>query len=138
MSTTTRRRRVPRHDALLDFSVPHVLRTVKEYEAAVAEVDRLLDLNPKKGTVEYDRLEFLSVLIEAYEDAHEPEPRDVTPQEAVEFMLEQKGVTRAELAEIMGGRSRVSDFMNGKRGLSTAQVKALRNLLGIPADLLLG
>jgi antitoxin component HigA of HigAB toxin-antitoxin module len=42
------------------------------------------------------------------------------------------------LADIMGGRSRVSDFFNGKRGLSTGQVKALRNLLGIPADLLLG
>lgn len=72
------------------------------------------------------------------QDAHEPEPRDVTPQEAVAFMLDQKGMTRAELADIMGGRSRVSDFFNGKRGLSTGQVKALRNLLGIPADLLLG
>jgi antitoxin component HigA of HigAB toxin-antitoxin module len=37
----------------------------------------------------------------------------------------------------MGGRSRVSDFFSGKRGLSTAQIKALSNLLGIPADLLL-
>jgi HTH-type transcriptional regulator/antitoxin HigA len=138
MSSTTRARRVPRQGALLDFSVPHVLRTVRAYDAAVREVARLLDLSPKKRTVEYDRLEFLSVLIEAYEDAHEPEPRDVTPQEAVTFMLDQKGMTRAELADIMGGRSRVSDFFNGKRGLSTGQVKALRNLLGIPADLLLG
>jgi len=50
-ATSTRARLVRRQD-LLDFSVPHVLRTVKEYEAAVEEVDRLLDLNPKKGTVE--------------------------------------------------------------------------------------
>ena len=37
----------------------------------------------------------------------------------------------------MGGRSRVSDFFSGRRLLSTAQVGALRELLGIPADLLI-
>jgi HTH-type transcriptional regulator / antitoxin HigA len=122
----------------LDFSTPHVLRTVKEYNAAVAEVDRLLDESPKKGTPEHDRLEFLSVLIAAYEDAHVPEPRNPTPQEAVDFFLEQHGMTRAELAPLMGGRSRVSDFFKGVRALSTTQIKALRERLGIPADLLLG
>ena len=136
MSTRTTARHVRRQD-VLDFSVPHVLRTVAEYNAAVSEVERLLDLDPKKRTPEYDRLEFLSVLIEAYENENEPEPRGVTPQQAVEFMLEQKGMSRAELAELMGGRSRVSDFFSGKRGLSTAQIKSLSNLLGIPADLLL-
>jgi HTH-type transcriptional regulator / antitoxin HigA len=122
----------------LDFSTPHVLRTVKEYNAAVAEVDRLLDARPKKGSTEYDRLEFLSVLIAAYEDAHLPEPRNPTPQEAVDFFLEQHEMTRAELAPVMGGRSRVSDFFKGVRALSTSQMKALRELLGVPADLLLG
>jgi antitoxin component HigA of HigAB toxin-antitoxin module len=38
----------------------------------------------------------------------------------------------------MGGKSRVSEFLNGKRELSKAQVEGLRLLLGIPADLLLG
>jgi HTH-type transcriptional regulator/antitoxin HigA len=122
----------------LDFSTPHVLRTVKEYNAAVAEVDRLLDANPKKGSTAHDRLEFLSVLIAAYEDAHMPEPRNPTPQEAVDFFLEQHEMTRAELAPVMGGRSRVSDFFKGVRALSTSQMKALRELLGVPADLLLG
>jgi HTH-type transcriptional regulator/antitoxin HigA len=55
----------------------------------------------------------------------------------VEFMLEQKGLTRAVLAEPFGGRSRVSDFFSGKRPLSMTQIKALRELLGIPADLLI-
>jgi HTH-type transcriptional regulator / antitoxin HigA len=122
----------------LDFSTPHVLRTVKEYNAAVAEVDRLLDAKPKKGSTEYDRLEFLSVLIAAYEDTHVPELRNPTPQEAVDFFLEQHEMTRAELAPVMGGRSRVSDFFKGVRALSTSQMKALRELLGVPADLLLG
>lgn len=121
----------------LDFSTPHVLRTVREYNAAVAEVDRLLDAKVKKGSVEHDRLEFLSVLIEAYENENVPELRDPTPQEAVDFYLEQHSMTRAQLAECMGGRSRVSDFFKGMRQLSTGQIKALRDLLGIPADLLI-
>lgn len=121
----------------LDFSTPHVLRNAREYKAAVAEVEQLLDANPKKGTREYERLEFLSVLIEAYDDRHVPQLRDPTPQEIVDFMLDQKDMKRADLAEIMGGRSRVSDFFRGVRSLSTGQIKALRELLGIPADLLL-
>jgi len=36
----------------LHFSTPHVLRTVRECNAGVAEVDRLLDVNPKKGSEE--------------------------------------------------------------------------------------
>ena len=62
----------------------------------------------------------------------------VTPQEAVTFMLEQKGLSRADLDDVMGGKSRVSEFFSGRRDLSKSQVEALRRLLGIPADILLG
>ena len=124
--------------AVLDFTDPHLLRTDAEYKAAVAEVDALLDADPRPGTKEYDRLEFLSVLIEEYEDEHEPASgAGVTPQAVVDFMLEQKGLTRADLAEVIGGKSRVSEFFSGKRDLSREQIKALREMLGIPADLLL-
>lgn len=123
---------------VLDFSTPHVLRNAKEYRAAVAEIDALLDADPKRGTSDYDRLEFLSVLVEAYEDAHDPiDERGLTPQGIVSFMLEQRGMTRAELYNLMGGKSRVSEFFAGKRRLSVEQVRALRDLLGIPADLLI-
>ena len=53
-------------------------------------------------------------------------------------MLEQKGLERSDLDEVMGGKSRVSDFLNGKRDLSKFQIEGLRRLLGIPADILLG
>jgi transcriptional regulator with XRE-family HTH domain len=47
-------------------------------------------------------------------------------------MLEQKGMTRADLADIMGGKSRVSEFFAAKRDLSINQIRALRDVLGIP------
>jgi HTH-type transcriptional regulator/antitoxin HigA len=122
----------------LDFSRPHLLRNAREFRAAVAEVDQLADADPKRGTEAHDRLEFLSLLIEAYENEHNPiDETKGTPQSVVAFMLEQKGMTRADLTPLMGGKARVSEFFAGKRRLSIEQVRALRNALGIPADLLL-
>lgn len=122
---------------LLDFSKPHVLRSDEEYDAAVAEIDALLDREIVPGSEDSDRLEFLSLLVEAYDEEHFPMGNSTTPQSITDFMLEQRGMQRSDLAEVMGGRSRVSDFFNGKRELSRTQIKALRDLLGIPADLLL-
>lgn len=52
-------------------------------------------------------------------------------------MAEQKGVSQGKLAELLGGRSRLSDFMNEKRELSREQIKKLRQVLDVSADLLL-
>jgi HTH-type transcriptional regulator/antitoxin HigA len=123
---------------VIDIAAPRVLRSEDDYEAAVAEIDRLLDLDPAPFTPESDRLELLALLVESYEAQHEPiDDSDLTPQDLVDFMLQQKGMTRAQLAEAMGGRSRVSDFFAAKRELSKAQIQALRDLLGVPADLLM-
>ena len=124
--------------AALDFRKPHVLRNARGHRAAVAEIDRLLDVDPQRGTEAYDRLEFLSVLVAAYEDTHDPIDERGTPQSVIDFMLEQRGMTRADLAPLMGGRARVSEFFSGKRRLSVTQIRRLREELGIPADLLIG
>jgi len=127
----------PVTSTLLDFSKPHVLRSEAEYEAALAEIGGLLDAQVAEGTEGWDRLEFLSVLVEHYEDREVPEG-PVTPQQAVAFMLEQKGLERSDLEPVMGGRSRVSEFLNGKRELSKSQIRGLQRILGIPTDILLG
>ena len=122
---------------VLDFPSPHVLRSADDYDGAVAEIDRLLDMDPQPSTPEYDRLELLSVLVEDYEARHHSiDDSNLTPQDVVDFVLQQRGMPRAELAPLMGGRSRVSDFFNGKRALSRGQIEALREHLRIPADLL--
>lgn len=122
----------------LDFTIPHVLRNAREYKAAVVEIDRLVDAGADDRTRESEeRLEFLSLLVEAYEEEHYPRDASGTPQGAVSFMLEQKGLTRTDLAPLMGGKARVSEFFAGKRRLSIEQVRALRDRLGIPADLLI-
>jgi len=121
----------------LDFSQPHLLRNETEYDAAVAEIDALLESQAAPGTLEYDRLELLSVLVEVYDEEHYRLGDTATPQAVVDFLLEQRGMTRAGLAPFLGGRSRVSEFFAGKRPLSITQIQRLRQLFNVPADLLL-
>lgn len=125
-------------NGILDFTKPHVLRNEEEYNAAVTEIDNLLDADPPTGSEDYERLEFLSVLVQAYEDSRFPFEDQPTPQEVVDFMLNQKGLSRADLAIWLGGESRTSEFLKGVRRLSIQQIEALRKHLGIPADLLMG
>ncbi|HEX8362100.1 MAG TPA: hypothetical protein VF613_18420 [Longimicrobium sp.] len=119
---------------ILDFTKPHVLRSEGEYDAAIAEIERLLDLDPAPYSEEYERLEFLSVLAEAYERAHF-QLEGGTPADVVDFMLEQKGMRRADVERLLGGSA--AEFFRGERKLSRDEIESIRDLLGIPADLLL-
>jgi HTH-type transcriptional regulator/antitoxin HigA len=122
---------------LLDFTKPHVLRNEAEYTAAVAEIDQLLDLDPPPHSEAYERLEFLSVLVHAYEETHFPLEQCTTPQDVVTFMLEQKGLPQTDLAQWMGGEGPMLAFLQGTSSLSLPQIARLREHLGIPADLLI-
>jgi HTH-type transcriptional regulator/antitoxin HigA len=122
---------------LLDFTKPHILRNEAEYTAAVAEIERLLDADPPPHSEAYERLEFLSVLVQAYEDAHFPLEQLTAPQDVVAFMLEQKGLSHDDLAQWLGGESPMLAFLDGAYSLSLAQIERLREQLGIPADLLI-
>ena len=66
-----------------------------------------------------------------------PAYEQLTPQEVVDFMLEQKGLCRDDLAKWLGSRSQTAEFFEGTRPLSIEQIGALRAHLGIPADLLI-
>lgn len=113
------------------------LRTRRDFELALSELDYWTDLDPKEGTAEYDRMELLTILIAAYEEDKLPAFQPASPRELVVFMAEQKGINSSALAELLGGRSRLSEFLAGARKLSKSQILRLRDKLGIPADLLL-
>jgi HTH-type transcriptional regulator/antitoxin HigA len=109
------------------------IRSEADYRAALTEVERLWDAEP--GTPEGDQAEILSILIEAYEAKHHPIPAP-DPIAAILFMMEQKGLTRRDLEPAIGSRSRVSEVLSRKRPLTLPMVRALSNLLQIPADVL--
>ena len=111
------------------------LRSEKDYEQALAEVEGLW--GAKAGTPRGDRLDILATLIDAYEAEHYPmDPPD--PIEAIRFRMEQQGLTRKDLEKILGSRTRVSEVLGRKRGLSISMIRALHRKLGISADVLIG
>jgi HTH-type transcriptional regulator/antitoxin HigA len=117
--------------------VSRPIRTPERYEAALKAIGQLLRIPHKEDGPAGNALELLSILVEHYEEENVADLGDASPQEVVQFMAEQKGVTAGQLAEILGGRSRLSEFMNEKRELSREQIKKLRQVLGVPADLLI-
>ena len=110
------------------------IRTKADHRAALKEAERLWDAEP--GTPAGDRVDVLVTLIEAYEAKHFPiAPPD--PIAAIEFMLEQKGLTRRDLEPAIGSRGRVSEVMTKKRPLTLPMVRALSALLDIPPAILI-
>ena len=110
------------------------IRTKRDYEAALKEVERLW--GAEIGTRDGDRLDVLATLIDAYEAEHYPmDPPD--PIEAIKFRMKQQGLTRRDLEEIIGTRTRIAEVMNRTRGLSIAMIRRLHERLGISADVLI-
>jgi HTH-type transcriptional regulator/antitoxin HigA len=50
------------------------------------------------------------------------------------FRMEQQGLTRRDLKEIIGTRTRIAEVLNRKRGLSIAMIRRLHEPLGISAE----
>ena len=110
------------------------IRTETDHERAMAEVERLW--GAKDGTSEGDRLDVLVTLIEAYEKEVYPfDPPD--PIEAIQFRMEQLGLTRKDLEPFIGSRARVAEVLNRKRGLSIEMIRRLNEGLGISGDILI-
>jgi HTH-type transcriptional regulator/antitoxin HigA len=111
------------------------IRTEEDHDAALERIDALM--SAKAGTPEGDELDILVTLVDAYEAEHFPIDAP-DPIAAIQFHMEQQGLTRKDLEPLIGSRARVSEVMSGKRGLTLAMVRRVRSGLGISADLLIG
>src|ERR1700680_4835478 len=110
------------------------IRTKADYEKALSEVEHLW--GAKSGTREGNRLDVLATLIDAYEAEHYPmDPPD--PVEAIKFRMEQQGLSRRDLEEIIGTRTRIAEVLNRKRGLSMGMIRRLHAGLGRRAEVLM-
>lgn len=70
------------------------IRTAAGYERALVAIERLW--GAESGTPEGDRLDVLATLIDAYEAEHDPIDLP-DPIEAIEFRMEQQGLSRKDL-----------------------------------------
>ncbi len=116
-----------------------MLRPIKnnmQYETSLARVYDLLQGEIKPNSNESDELEILSILVKEYENEHYPIPAP-NPLEAIRFRLDQMNMSEAELATILGYRSRKSEILSGKRKLNLSMIRKLHEALHIPAEVLI-
>jgi HTH-type transcriptional regulator/antitoxin HigA len=113
----------------------HPIRTDADHEAALERIGHLMDARP--GTPEADELDVLATLVEAYENRRFPID-DPDPLSAIEFRIDQLGLTRKDLEPLLGSRGRVSEVLNGRRALSLQMIRRLNRELGIPLESLVG
>lgn len=120
---------------LLATALPKPIESEAENERALEIVNRLMSKGEKKLTPE-ERwlLRMLVRLIEDFEEKAYPID-EAPPRSVLKTLMEDRGLKQIDLAPLLGGRSRVSDVLAGKREISKAQAKALAEFFKVPADL---
>ncbi len=110
-----------------------VIDSDAELARARALVDRLWDSNDPSDIA---RLTAQARLIAAYEESKWPR-RQPSTADLIRHLMDQHGLTRADLVPLLGTPSRVSEVLRGKKGLSMGMIQRLRARFRVPADLLL-
>ena len=112
-----------------------IIRDRATHEAALVEAARLMDI-PDRSDTDTKRLELLGFLISRYEE--ESLLDDLPdPIEAIEAMMEMRGMTRRDIEPAIGGRAMTSLVLNRHRALSKEMIRRLADLLHLPESLLL-
>ena len=119
---------------LLEGSLPVAIRTEEEYHRLLGAAAGLMEKPEDKISEEEGRLlELLSILIEEYENRAHPLPKS-KPHKMLAYLLQEKNMKPSDLWTVLP-KSRVSEILNGKRGISKTQAKQLAELLRVPVDL---
>lgn len=111
------------------------IHTEDDYKQALAEVSRLVDLEPEMASPDGDKLEVLATLVEAYEAAHYPMMLS-DPIEAIKFRMEMQGLRAVDMTSYFGSPSKTSEVLNRHRSLSIAMIRKLHKGLGLPLEVL--
>jgi HTH-type transcriptional regulator/antitoxin HigA len=109
-----------------------LVKTKADHAAAKARLRALMDAG---GHV--DEITAQARLIQDYEQTHFPIP-DPDPIDALLFRMEQEGIDRRGLCDLLGASTgRVSEVLAGRRPLSISMIRTLHGKLGISGDILI-
>jgi HTH-type transcriptional regulator/antitoxin HigA len=117
----------------LSRELPRPIRNDRELAKAVARLEELDARDEELSPEERELAELYTALIEAYEDRHYPVPH-AKPDKFLEALLDQRGLTQAAIAHLLGGSGHTSEILRGKRSISKAQAKRLAAFFNVPAD----
>jgi HTH-type transcriptional regulator / antitoxin HigA len=108
---------------LLASTLPHVIHTEEENERCIAVLEAL----DGRGdlSVEEERIaELLTLLIEHFEEKNYALPA-ASPVEIVRHLMESNGLRQADMIDVFGSASIVSEVLRGKRDLAKNHIENL-------------
>jgi HTH-type transcriptional regulator/antitoxin HigA len=112
------------------------IRTDEDHRAALAEIEALW--GAPEGTEEGDKLDVLVALVEMYEAKRWSIEigESFDPVDVLIFAVEELGHSQAELAELLGSRSRASEIHSRRRALTVEMIHKISGAWKVPAELL--
>ena len=110
------------------------IKTDAEHETTLARIYELMNAQP--GTPEGEELDALVSIVEAYESKRVAMGYP-DPVAAIEFRMEQAGLSPRDLIPCIGSQAKVAEILSGKRPITPAMARALHERLGIPVETLL-
>jgi HTH-type transcriptional regulator/antitoxin HigA len=121
---------------LLAEVMPQVIETESENERLLAEVDKLMKKGGSLSPEEEKLFDLLVTLIEKFEDEHY-QLNASTPHSILLHLMEARDLKQSDLVGILGSKGVTSEVINGKRGISKAQAKALGEFFHVSPALFL-
>lgn len=121
---------------LLVHTLPAAITTEEENEKALAIVEKIIDKGEDNiSPEEYRLLDLLARLIEDYEDQAYPMGDIATPLDTLKALIFEHELKQADLLDVFGSQSVVSEVLNGKRKINANQAKRLAARFRLTADL---
>lgn len=112
-----------------------MITTTKDYDLAMAEIDRLWGAEP--GTRESVLLNLLVDAVQQYEERAFPMPK-TDAVDAILFRMDQMGWRNKDVAALFGGSTHASEVLNRRRKLTVNMAVRVSKFMGIPLDQLTG
>jgi len=112
------------------------IRTDEDHRAALAAIEACW--GAADGTAEGDKLDVLVALVDSYESRRWPIESSTRfdPIDVLHYAIEELGHSQAELADLLGSRSRASEILARHRALTVDMIYKISEAWKIPADLL--
>jgi HTH-type transcriptional regulator / antitoxin HigA len=134
MSKAVRKIDSTRYKRLLSRTMPVLIESEEENERMLAVVKKLMDKGENLSPEEEKLLKLFARLIEDFEQRYY-HPREAAPLEILQHLMDAREVKQNHLWEVFGSKGIASEVLNGKRGISKTQARALADYFHVPADL---
>jgi HTH-type transcriptional regulator/antitoxin HigA len=123
-----------RYGRLLAKVLPVKIETEEENRRLLAQAEKLMVKGERRSLEEDVLLDLLFHLIQDFEERFY-HPGEATPHEVLRELMAANGVKQSDLWKLFGSKGVASEVVNGKRGISKTQAKALAEFFHVSPEL---